>query len=241
MKAARAKLGVALRTIREGMNLTLADVSSRTGLATSTLSKVENGLVSLTYDKLVQLSEGLQLDFNAILTGDLPKTGSRLRLTARRSITRAHEGLRVETPDYDYLYLSSDISRRAMVPILITVRARSTIAVPNFSAHSGEEFFHVLQGPIEMRSEYYEPVMLEAGDSMYFDSTMKHVMLSASDRDGLILDVCCSASPGPFDELLELASAAATAADPNARPVVVGKGGTAVSARKRKAPPVTTS
>ncbi len=126
MTAARAKLGKALRLIREEMGLTLADVSDRTGLAASTLSKVENGLISLTYDKLVQLIEGLQLDFNSILTGDLP--GKKLdpsRLTARRSVTRAQEGLLVETPDYDYLYLSSDLSKRAMVPILITVRAQS--------------------------------------------------------------------------------------------------------------------
>jgi transcriptional regulator with XRE-family HTH domain len=210
MTAARAKLGAALRAIRDEMKLTLADVSSRTGLATSTLSKVENGHISLTYDKLVQLSEGLQLDFNSILTGTLPKQGGAdqaPRLTARRSVTRAQEGLRVETRDYDYLYLSSDISKRAMVPILITVRARSSIAVPNYSEHSGEEFFYVLQGPIEMRSEHYEPVLLQAGDSMYFDSTMKHVMLSASDRDGLILDVCCTATPGPVKELIEMSSA----------------------------------
>jgi transcriptional regulator with XRE-family HTH domain len=209
MTAARAKLGAALRAIREDMDLTLAEVSDRTGLAASTLSKVENGLISLTYDKLVQLSEGLKLDFNSILTGSLPGREATQRPTARRSITRQGEGLRVETPDYDYLYLSSDLSQRAMVPILITVRARSTIELPNYSAHSGEEFFYVLRGPIEMRCEHYEPVLLQTNDCMYFDSTMKHVMLSASDGDGLILDVCCNASPGPVKELIDLASAKA--------------------------------
>jgi transcriptional regulator with XRE-family HTH domain len=206
MTAARAKLGAALRAIRDEMKLTLADVSSRTGLAVSTLSKVENGLMSLTYDKLVQLSEGLRLDFNSILTGTVPQQGRTeelMRPTARRSITRGQEGLRVETKDYDYIYLSSDLSKRAMVPILITVKARSTVKIPNFSEHHGEEFFYVLNGPIEMRSEHYEPVLLNVGDSMYFDSTMKHVMLSASEADGLILDVCCSAAPGPVKELIE--------------------------------------
>jgi transcriptional regulator with XRE-family HTH domain len=209
MTAARAKLGAALRAIRENLGFTLADVSDRTGLATSTLSKVENGLISLTYDKLVQLSEGLQLDFNAILTGNLSNGEHLVRPTARRSITRRDEGLRVETDDYDYLYLSSDLSQRAMVPILITVRARCTVAFPNFSAHSGEEFFYVLRGPIEMRSEHYEPVLLETGDSIYFDSAMAHVMLSAADQDGLILDVCASGYSGAFKELVEMASATA--------------------------------
>jgi hypothetical protein len=66
-----------------------------------------------------------------------------------------------------------------------------------------------LRGPIEMRCEHYEPVLLQTNDCMYFDSTMKHVMLSASDGDGLILDVCCNASPGPVKELIDLASAKA--------------------------------
>ncbi len=41
----------------------------------------------------------------------------------------------------------------------------------------------MLKGPIEIRSEHYEPVILQTGDSTYFDSTMKHVMLSAAEGD----------------------------------------------------------
>jgi transcriptional regulator with XRE-family HTH domain len=39
----KARLGAALRAIRSQMRLTLADVSARTGVSVSTLSKVENG------------------------------------------------------------------------------------------------------------------------------------------------------------------------------------------------------
>ena len=46
------------------LSLTLAETSARTGVAVSTLSKVENGQMSLTYDKLVQLSEGLEIDIS---------------------------------------------------------------------------------------------------------------------------------------------------------------------------------
>src|SRR5215212_1490394 len=61
----KARLGAALRAIRSQMRLTLADVSARTGVSVSTLSKVENGQLSPTYDKLVQLSEGLEVDIGA--------------------------------------------------------------------------------------------------------------------------------------------------------------------------------
>jgi len=54
---------------RQSRRLTLKQVAERTGLALSTLSKVENGLMSLTSDKLLQLTGGLKMEiaelFNA--------------------------------------------------------------------------------------------------------------------------------------------------------------------------------
>ena len=161
MSAAKARLGHALRTIRSRMRLTLADVSARTGVAVSTLSKVENGQLSLTYDKLVQLSEGLEVDIAVFFDADpdIPEPVSPM-VTARRSVTRRGEGLLVETPNYDYRYLCTDLARKGMVPILITIRARSIEQFSSFSSHSGEEFLHVLRGSIEVHTEFYEPMML---------------------------------------------------------------------------------
>jgi adenosine deaminase len=61
-RPARARLGRALRAIRNGLGISLAEVALRTGVSVSTLSKVENSQRSLTYDKLVQLSEGLKVE-----------------------------------------------------------------------------------------------------------------------------------------------------------------------------------
>ena len=58
----RARLGAALRQLRREKSLTLAEVSQRTGFSVPTLSKVENDRLSLSYDKLIRLSEGLGVD-----------------------------------------------------------------------------------------------------------------------------------------------------------------------------------
>ena len=92
-------------------------------------------------------------------------------VTARRSITRQGQGLRVETPNYDYRYLCTDLAKKAMVPILITIRARSLVSFGSFSTHSGEEFIYVLRGEVEVHTEFYEPTALRAGEAMYIDST----------------------------------------------------------------------
>ena len=46
-------------------------------------------------------------------------------------------------------------------------------------AHGGEEFSYVMEGVIEFRCEGYAPARLEAGDSVYFDASLKHRYLSA--------------------------------------------------------------
>ena len=58
----KASLGDFLREIRTRNHWTLSQVSAMTGLAISTLSKVENNQMSLTYDRIVQLAEGLKVD-----------------------------------------------------------------------------------------------------------------------------------------------------------------------------------
>ena len=90
----KARLGQALRTIRSRLRLTLAETSARTGVAVSTLSKVENGQLSLTYDKLVQLSEGLEIDIATFFdpipaNGEEPDACSRRPAAASRVAARA--------------------------------------------------------------------------------------------------------------------------------------------------------
>ena len=214
MTAPKARLGGALRSIRSHLRLTLAEVSARTGLAVSTLSKVENGQLSLTYDKLLMLSEGLQIDINALFDAEpaLPEVATRAP-TGRRSIAREGSGLLVETPSYDYRYLCTDLARKAMVPILITIRARSTVELGALSVHAGEEFIYVLDGRIEVHTEFYEPVTLGRGEGIYLDSTMQHGSLTVGRRRALVLNVCWSPNAGHARTLVELAQAMTEAVD----------------------------
>ena len=58
----QSTLGAALRSLRRERRLSLAVASRLTGLPIATLSKVENGKRSLTYDKLLQVSKGFGVD-----------------------------------------------------------------------------------------------------------------------------------------------------------------------------------
>ena len=60
---------------------------------------------------------------------------------------------------------------------------------PELIRHQGEEFIYVLEGRVEALTEFYEPTILEAGDSMYIDSTMAHNVRALDGKRARILNV----------------------------------------------------
>ena len=194
------KLGENLKSLRQRHGWTLQEVSRQTGVAVSTLSKVENDQMSLTYDKLLQISEGLGLSLAEFLAADEPEIAG----LARRSVNRKEDGLRQTTPNYDYLYLSTDITRKRMIPVLTRIRARSLADFGPLLKHSGEEFIFVLEGAIEVYTEHYQPIRLETGESTYIDSEMGHAYIAVGRKDALVLGVCSSPQPNLQSTLLNL-------------------------------------
>jgi quercetin dioxygenase-like cupin family protein len=77
-----------------------------------------------------------------------------------------------------------------MVPVRAHIRARRLADFPDYIRHSGEEFVFLLKGELELRFEDGAVFRLEAGDSLYFDSGVGHVYLSASEEEAEVL-VCC--------------------------------------------------
>lgn len=198
--AKHPKLGSNLKALRRKHGWKLSDVSSKTGVAISTLSKVENDQMSLSYDKLLQIGEGLGLSMAELVAE--PETPG--HLLTRRSVNLHGDGLQQKTQNYDYLYLSTDITKKRMVPVLTRITTRSLEAFGPLIKHSGEEFLYVLEGPIEVHTEHYAPVRLEKGESIYIDSTMGHAYLAVGESDGLVLAVCSSAQPDFQSALIEM-------------------------------------
>ena len=68
------------------------------------------------------------------------------------------DAVRVETPNYDYYYLCTELRQKRMVPILTRIRAKSLEEFGDLVSHSGEEYIHVLEGTIVVHTEFYDPV-----------------------------------------------------------------------------------
>jgi transcriptional regulator with XRE-family HTH domain len=190
-------LGSVIRSIRARNGWTLKEMSARSGIPMSTLSKVEHDRLTLTYDKLLQLSQRLSLRVS-----DLFADGGDMRdanVTARRSIGTLDNAVRVNTQNYDYYYLCTELRKKRMVPIMTKVRAKSVEEFGDFVRHPGEEYLYVLEGRLEVHTEFYDTVILEQGGSIYIDSNMGHAYIAGEGWDEVtVLAVCSSAD----DELM---------------------------------------
>ncbi len=200
-KPRRPTLGSLLRGLRLRNDWTLKEMSERTGIPLSTLAKVEHDRLTLTYDKLLQLSQRLNLRMSDLFS-EADSEGD-AQVTARRSVGRLADAIRVNTPNYEYFYMCPELRRKRMVPTVTRVRARSIEEFGELVHHPGEEYIYVLQGPVEIHTEFYEPVVLQTGESIYIDSTMGHAYVAPKGHDdALLLGVCSSAEDGLMESLM---------------------------------------
>jgi transcriptional regulator with XRE-family HTH domain len=184
-----AKPGMALRQIRKEKQWTLAEVSRRTGLPVSTLSKVENDKLSLSYDKLVRICQGLEVDIARLFSPGLTQ-GAQSQATGRRIITRAGEGKEIFTDNYNHIYPAAELLSKRFNPIIAELRASTLEDFGELVRHPGEEFAMVLEGTVDFCTELYAPARLEVGDSVYFDSGMGHAYLRVGDQPAKVLSIC---------------------------------------------------
>lgn len=174
-------LGALIRGLRSRKGWTLKEMSANSGIPVSTLSKVEHGQLTLSYDKLYQLSQKLGMRMSELFAEE--DKGADTPVTARRSIGDLASAVRVETPNYDYHYLCAELRRKRMIPVIARIRAKSVKQFGQLVHHSGEEFTYVLKGAVVLHSEFYDPVVLREGQSIYFDSSMGHAYLAPEGCD----------------------------------------------------------
>lgn len=189
-------LGESLRTIRKERGMTLMEAGEKTGMPMSTISKIENNKMSLSYDKLLRICAALDVDISQLFTGAPTVEKSAVPVSSgRRSINRRGTGYAIDTPNYSHLYPAADLLNKRAVPIIAEIHARSLEQFGEMIRHPGEEFAMVLEGSIDMHTDLYAPVRLEAGDSIYFDSGMAHAYIAACEGTCRVLSVCTSDEP----------------------------------------------
>lgn len=170
----RESLSARVRAARHGRRMTLVQVAEAAGISAATVSRVERGQMSLTYEKLTALARALGIELSSLLAG----TGTEPAGEAGPSLTRAGQGVSYRSDAYLYTWLNADRVRKSMTPTRMVVYARTVAEAPGYSRHAGEEFVFVLAGALQVHFETGEVLDVAKGDCLYFDSRVGHFFLS---------------------------------------------------------------
>lgn len=167
-----ARIGAAVKALREKKRLTVNDVAAKTGLSKTLLTQIEDGETIPPVATLLKLAGSFNVGMAAFFeSGTEPETVSVTRKGERVRIKKRphhHEG------EVDYVYESLETKKpdKHMEPFLVEFMPMETTDMV-FTSHKGEEFLYLLTGKLEFRSDERVEV-LQPGDSIYFESERNH-------------------------------------------------------------------
>jgi len=184
----RERVGERLRAIRKEHGLTLKALSARSGVALSTLSKIELGQISVSYEKFAAVARALHVDIAALFD---PRAGAAPVAGRRPVVVRSTlaESPRYDAENYDYRMLATKFPGKRMTPLHGIIVARQLAQFPDYIRHPGQEFVMVLSGRVRIHFETGEAIDLARQESAYFDSGIGHVYLSTSQADAQVVVV----------------------------------------------------
>lgn len=182
----KQQLGRILFEYRQNRGWTLKTLSEATGVSTSVLSKVENDQAGISFETAMKIIGALDLTLD-----DLKREGgSQAPPRGRRLFNAAGTALNVPSLGCRYEFFATELRRRMMSPMIMTVEARSLEEWGPLSRHEGEEWMYILSGRVELHTEFYSALIMQTGDSIYIDSEMGHAFVALGDEEVKVLAVC---------------------------------------------------
>ena len=165
-------IGEKIRRIRQSKGLTLEDISQRTGLSKALISRIENEHVSPPIATLLRIASALKVEISHFFTDQTSPHKVTVVRHHERSTTRDSMIAAGQDAGYTYELLAFKKDDKHMEPFIVEFDLKDRKEVP-MQQHKGEEFLHVLEGRLEFFTED-EVIILEKGDSIYFDSGIPH-------------------------------------------------------------------
>lgn len=172
--------GVAVRKLRLAKGWTLQELSDKSGVPLSTLSKLELGQSSLTYDKILRICSALDIDPGLSL---LQQASTAPAPSARRAVIRKGEGDVFPFGDHTARVGGQDLLSKRFTPIVLELRSSDS----RRQTLPGEVYLHILTGTALVHTDIYAPLKLNPGDAVFFDGSTEHRMHAASNEPCTVL------------------------------------------------------
>ncbi len=166
-------MGNRLKKMRKEKGLSIDDLSSLTGFDIHLLSDIESNKIQPKLGTIIKLSKALDSAFTRLLSGKGNKLYSVTRKNEYKNVSRSTSPNR-RIPLYTYRSLAHEVKGRHMESLVVQLDKNPD---SEMSVHDGEEFIYVLEG-VALLKIGEETIDLETGDSVYYISTIPHMITS---------------------------------------------------------------
>ncbi len=164
--------------LRDIMDVSIEDAAQVCGVSVEQYKEYESGNVDIPVGVLQSMSKQYGIDLAVLISGQEPHMHS-------YCLTKNGKGLSVERrSDYKYEALASGFINRKSDPFIVTVPFDHNAQI-HFNSHPGHEFEYMIEGKMQIVVDGKE-MILEKGDSIYFDGTKPHGM-KALDKEAKFL------------------------------------------------------
>ena len=171
-------IGAKIKKLRLAKKMTLQAVARETGFSPALISQIENNNVSPPIATLSKIAKFFDVKIGLFFNEDEEECRYEVVRKGERKVIPRVISRAGTSQGYSYESLSFRKQNKKMEPFFLTVTERT--AEENTYSHDGEEFLFIMKGVAEMLLDD-ERVVLQEGDCVYFDSSIKHRLLS---RDG---------------------------------------------------------
>ena len=182
-------VGSKIKGLRETKNLSIEEIAERSGLTVEQINSIENDVNLPSLGPLIKIARALGVRLGTFMDDNdaLGPVVTRAKDREKDSSISFSNGATDARKHMEYHPLDQQKAGRHMEPFVIDINPEEN---PNFqlSAHEGEEFIYVMQGEVEI--EYgKDKYLLTEGDSIFYDSIVKHHVHGAPGKSAKILAV----------------------------------------------------
>ena len=165
------QIAARLHGLREVLELTEQEVADACQLTIKDYRELESGTRDISVSTLQKISRHYGISLDVLMFGEEPKMSSYF-------LTRKGTGISVERRKaYKYEALASGFRGRIADPFIVTVEPKPEGTPVQFNSHQGQEFNLVVEGRLLLNINGKE-LILNQGDSLYFNSALPHGMLA---------------------------------------------------------------
>lgn len=173
-----------IKGLRELLEYSEEEVAKAAGVSLEDYKEIETGTKDFSFTFLNNVATKLGVDLIELLTGENPRL-------SRYCLMRKGEGLNMKRREgFEYKHLSYKFKNKQAECFMVTApfnKKEEELPI-KLSTHPGQEFNYILKGSLKFNLDQHE-IILNEGDSIYYDSSEKHGMVATNNNDCIFLAI----------------------------------------------------